>query len=239
MAVNGLREITRQVEIAVVGWIDQRILICCYLVADFIGTSFFQVIADPDFEIAGKSSCPICTLCVEGQAMVAHFNSFKQAGIPTSWTTVVTVASIVDFQMIGLAIQLKGRTCNTARHRTYASSMLGTIAYIAIKIIKTQNNIGKISSLVRCDIAQDGRTISHDLKLVATVRLKTIGQDILALNISKYTLCICFHSLLLLLFLPSKQTIESELTIYGSSDNLQILLSRIHKHCLTFDIRGW
>ena len=65
----------------------------------------------------------------------------------------VTIASIVDFKVIVLAIKLKGRTCNTACHRTYASSMLGAIAYIAVKVIKSQDNIGKISSLVRCDIA--------------------------------------------------------------------------------------
>ncbi|CJG58799.1 Uncharacterised protein [Streptococcus pneumoniae] len=149
----------------------------------------------------------------------------------------ITVASIINLKVIGLTIELKGRTCNTTRYRTYTCSMLGTIAYITIKVIKSQDNIGKISSLVRCDIAQDSRTISHNLKLVATVCLKSIGQDILTLNISKYTLCVCFHSVLLLLFLSSKQTIESVLTIYGLSDNLQILLSRIHKHCLTFDIR--
>ncbi|CJH04029.1 Uncharacterised protein [Streptococcus pneumoniae] len=149
----------------------------------------------------------------------------------------VTVASIVNFKIISLAIEFKCRTCDTACNWTYTRSMFRTIAYIAIKVIKSQNNVGKISSLVRRDITQDSRTISHDFKLVATVRLKTIGQDILALNISKYTLCVCFHSVLLLLFLSSKQTIESVLTIYGLSDNLQILLSRIHKHCLTFDIR--
>ncbi|CRF30038.1 Uncharacterised protein [Streptococcus pneumoniae] len=84
MTVNRLREITRQVEIAVVGWIDQRILIGRHLVADFIGTSFFQVITDPNLEISREPSCPICTLCVESQAMIAYFFNFKQAGIPTS-----------------------------------------------------------------------------------------------------------------------------------------------------------
>ena len=91
MVINGLIETTRQVEVAVVGRIDQGILICLDLIRNFQLALLCQGIGNPDFQIARKAASPISSLCIKGESVIADFLYFKNRTIPAAGATMVAV----------------------------------------------------------------------------------------------------------------------------------------------------
>ena len=91
MIINGLIETTRQVEIAVVGRIDQGSLISLYLIRDFQLALLCQGIGNPDFQIARKAASSVRPLCIKGEPVIADFLNLKNATVPAAGATMVAV----------------------------------------------------------------------------------------------------------------------------------------------------
>ena len=95
MIINGLIETTRQVEIAVVGRIDQGILICLHLIGDFQLALLCQGIGNPDFQITRKTASSVSPLCIKGKSVITDFLYFKNRTIPAAGATMVAVWAII------------------------------------------------------------------------------------------------------------------------------------------------
>ena len=91
MVINGLIETTRQVEIAMIGRIDQGILICLDLIGDFQLALICQGIGNPDFQIARKTASSVSLLCIKCEPVITDFLNLKNATIPAAGATMVAV----------------------------------------------------------------------------------------------------------------------------------------------------
>ena len=91
MVINGLIETTRKVEIAMIGRIDQGILICLDLIGDFQLSLLCQGIGNPDFQIAREAASSVSPLCIKSEPVIADFLYFKNHTIPAAGATMVAV----------------------------------------------------------------------------------------------------------------------------------------------------
>ena len=140
LPLNTFAVLTIQIEIRMVGQIDDGVLVAQRLIVDAQSTFIIKGIAHRHQQIARVAFFPIAAQSGKGQAVLPHCCP-PQAAMEAGRSPMQVVLSIVDCQLIGLAVEHKTSAGNAVGMTSRYTAQAGGLPLIRRCVVTAQHNV--------------------------------------------------------------------------------------------------